>query len=41
MDSRSSEKYASGTKAQELKDISDDNSRFIAELKDVRLYTLI
>ena len=36
MDSRSSEKYASGAKAQELKDISDANSRFIAELKDVR-----
>ena len=36
MDGRSSERYASGAKAQELKDISDENSRFIAELKDVR-----
>nr|WP_317351353.1 hypothetical protein [uncultured Agathobacter sp.] len=36
MDSRSSEKFAQGVENQELKDISDSNSRFITELKDVR-----
>ena len=36
MDSHSSEKYASGANTQELKDISDANSRLISELKDVR-----
>ena len=36
MDTRSAEKYAGGAKSQELKDISDANSRFVSELKDVR-----